>query len=591
MAYKDLQQFITKLDQAGELIYINDEVDPELEITEITNRILKSTDKNKGIVFTNVIGSPYPLCINIFGSEKRMEMALGVTNLEEIGQGINQFLNLQKYKGIINQLTSLPSLSRLYYSYPSKIRFVNAPCQQIVEEPNLNQLPILKSWPQDGGRFLTMPLVFTKDPETGSQNVGIYRMQVYDQKTTGIHWELHKDGKAIYEKYRQLGIKKMPVSVVLGSDPASIYAASTPMPKFIDEMMFSSYLRKKPVKIVKCITNDIYVPANSEFVLEGYIDIEEPYRIEGPFGDRTGYYSLTDMYPIFHIEKVTRKENPIYNATILGLPPMENYYFELATEKIFKSLFSIVVPELQNIHTPAEATTHNATLLNIKSTFPKQGSKVLNSMWGLDAMMNQKLMVVFNEEFNLQNYHLVFEKFLRNVDFSKDVLMSKGPLSVLDHASKDKYYGTRVGFDATAKEDDHLFGCDPEVLYLENLKYSTYEIDGKVVAAAIQIAKKSAIDFRTLADKIIDDPQLSKIKLIIVVDENTRVDDISQIAWRTFNNIDGSRDFIINQKQLIVDATVKLAHENGGRKWPEDTKMDEEIVGLVNRKFGTRDIF
>lgn len=591
MAFKDLQHFISKLDQAGEIIYINDEVSRDLEITEIANRIMKSGEKNKGIVFTNVKDSPYPVCINIFGSEKRMCMALGVNELSDIGDGINQFLNLQKYKGFVNQILSLPSLSRLYFSFPSKARLLNAPCQQIVEEPNLDQLPILKCWPQDGGRFLTMPLVFTKDPETGNQNVGMYRMQVFDKKTTGMHWHLHKDGKEIYDKYRALGIKKMPVSVVIGCDPASIYSAIAPLPKMIDEMMFSSYLRRKPVKMVKSITNDIFIPAHSEFVLEGYVDIDEPYRIEGPFGDHTGYYSLTDMYPIFHIEKVTHKENPMFNATIVGMPPMEDCYFGLATEKIFRPLLGVTTPEINDMHMPFEAVFHNGALLNITSTYPKHASKVLNSMWGMGQMMYQKLMVVYDEKFSLQNYHLAFEKFLRNVDFSQDIYISQGPLDALDHSSKDKYFGARVGFDATNKDDDQLFGADPDVLYLDDYKHSTYEIDGQVVGAAIQIDKQSVMDFRNLSEKIISDPQMSKIKLVIVVDTFTDVEDLSNIAWRTFNNIDASRDFIVNQKQLIVDATRKLSHENGGRKWPDDIIMDEEVVQLVTRKFGTRDIF
>lgn len=592
MAYKDMQDFLKKLENAGELIYIDTPISRDLEITELSDRIMKSEDRNKAVVFTNVIDSDYPLCINIFGSDKRMSMALEVDNLNQIGDGIREFMELQNYKGLINQIFALPKLARLYFSFPSKLKFGKAPCQQVVdEEVDLDRIPILKCWPQDGGRFFTMPLVFTKDPETGTQNVGMYRMQVFDKKTTGMHWHLHKDGKEIYEKYRKLGIKRMPVSVVVGSDPATIYSSTAPLPKMIDETMLSSYLRKRPLRLTKCLTNDIYVPANSEFVFEGYVDIDEEYRLEGPFGDHTGYYSLADMYPVFHIEKITHKKNPIFNATIVGMPPMEDCYLSLATERIFLPLLSLTVPEIKEMHLPFEAVFHNGALLRVETSYPKHASKIVNAMWGMGQMMYQKLMVVYDQTIDLRDYKIAFETFIRNVDFTSDILITEGPLDALDHSSKSKYHGARVGFDATLKEEDQLFGLNSnETITIDN-NYKTIEIDNKIVAIAIQINKETPEDFITVKELIVNDPKLSQIKLAVIVDQYTDVSDYRYIAWRLFNNIDANRDFKINGKQLIIDATRKLPIENGGREWPDDIIMDQEIIDLVDSKFGDKDVY
>lgn len=592
MAYKDLQAFLKKLEAEDELIYINEQVSRDLEITEISDRVMKANEKNKAIIFTNVEGCDYPVCINIFGSDKRMCMALEVENLNDIGDGIKDFIDLQNYKGIFNQIMALPKLARLYFSFPSKFKIGTPPCQQVIDDVvDLNRIPILKCWPQDGGRFFTMPLVFTKDPETGTQNVGMYRMQVYDQKTTGMHWHLHKDGKEIYEKYRKLGIKKMPVSVVVGSDPATIYSATAPLPKMIDETMLSSYLRKRPLKLVKSITNDIYIPANSEFVFEGYVDIDEEYRLEGPFGDHTGYYSLADMYPIFHIEKITHKKNPIFDVTIVGMPPMEDCYLSLATERIFLPLLSLTVPEIKEMHLPFEAVFHNGALLRVESSYPKHASKIVNAMWGMGQMMYQKLMVVYDQQINLRDYKLCFETFMRNTDFTEDILITEGPLDALDHSSKNKYHGARVGFDSTKKTEDKLFGLDSSLQIKLNHRFKTIKIDDKYAAIAIQIDKNTPDDIQNIIATIKTSSDLSQIKLVVVVDQYTDITSFSYIAWRLFNNIDANRDFTLNGQQLIIDATRKLPIENGGRDWPDDIVMDREIIDLVTAKFGDKGVF
>ncbi len=594
MAYRDLQHFLDKLEAEDELIYIDELVSRDLEITEISDRVMKSKDRNKAIIFTNVEDCDYPLCINIFGSEKRMAMALEVNSLDEIGDGIKEFMDMQNYKGIFNQVMALPKLARLYFSFPTKIpaKFKKAPCQEVIdEEVDLDRIPILKCWPQDGGRFFTMPLVFTKDPETGQQNVGMYRMQVFDKTTTGMHWHLHKDGKEIYEKYRKLGIKKMPVSVVVGSDPATIYSATAPLPKMIDETMLSSYLRKRPLSLVKSITNDIYVPANSEFVFEGYVDIDEEYRLEGPFGDHTGYYSLADMYPVFHVEKITHKADPIFDATIVGMPPMEDCYLSLATERIFLPLLTITVPEIKEMHLPFEAVFHNGALLKVDTAYPKHASKIVNAMWGMGQMMYQKLMVVYNQDINMKDYKLAFETFMRNVDFSEDIMVTNGPLDALDHSSKNKYHGARVGFDATEKEEDKLFGLDENANVNLPYEFRKYIIDRKICGIVVQLDKHDDQEFKKLVTHIGANKELGNVKLIVAVDQYTDIDSYNYVAWRLFNNIDAERDFVLNGKQLIIDATRKLPIENGGREWPDDIVMDEEIVKLVTEKFGDSDVF
>lgn len=445
MAFKDLRDFIKYLDKKNELHKIDVEVDRDLEITEITDRVSKQY--GKALLFNNVKGCKYPVLINAFGTYERMNMALGVDSLDEISNEIIDFLNVSKYVSLTDKIKVAPKVAKLAFIFPKKVK--NAPCQEVIEEPNLDELPILKCWPQDGGRFITLPLVITKDPETGQQNVGMYRMHVYDKKTTGMHWHWHKDGREIYEKYKKLG-KRMPVSVAIGSDPAMTYAATAPLPKMIDEMIFAGFLRKKAVETVKCVTNDIYVPANSEFVLEGYVELDE-LKLEGPFGDHTGYYSLQDMYPVFHVEKVTRKKNPIYPATIVGKPPMEDCYLGKATEKIFLPLIKIQCPDILDMNFPLEGVFHNCVIVSIKKAYPKHAFKVMNSIWGTGQMMYTKMIIVVDEDIDPHDLSTVAWKVFNNIDAKRDLLVSEGPLDALDHASNTSHYGHRIGIDATKK--------------------------------------------------------------------------------------------------------------------------------------------
>ncbi len=448
MAYKDLQDFIKQLDEKGLLKRINVEVDSELEITEIADRISKQY--GPALLFEKVKGSPYPVLINAMGTYERMSMSLGVEKLDDIGNGIEEFIDMSNYLGLMKKVQSLPKLARMATVFPIKLPTKGA-CQEVIEEnPDLSTLPVLKCWPGDGGRFITLPLVITKDPETHIQNMGMYRLQVYDKNTTGMHWHLHKDGREIYDKYKKIG-GRMPVSVALGCDPAITYSATAPLPKMIDEMMFAGYLRKAPVMLVKSVTNELYVPADAEFIIEGYVDVNEDLKLEGPFGDHTGYYSLTDYYPVFHVTCITHKKKPVYPTTIVGKPPMEDCYMGKATERIFLPLLKMQHPEIVDFNFPLEGVFHNCVIVSIKKRFPGHAKKIMNSLWGMGQMMYTKMIIVVDENVSPQDLSTVAWKVFNNIDAKRDVVISEGPLDALDHASDLPHYGHRMGIDATKK--------------------------------------------------------------------------------------------------------------------------------------------
>ena len=449
MAYSDLREFIAALEKAGELKRIPFEVDPELEITEFADRSVKQ--KGPALLFEKVKGSDMPVLINAFASMKRMEIALGVNNVEEIAARISEYLKMQMPQGLMGKLKMLPMLTDIGSFFP-KITS-GGMCKEVVKRDkfSLHDLPVLKCWPEDGGRFITLPMVFSKNPETGKRNCGMYRMQIFDDRTAGMHWQTHKQGAEHYRRMLKLGNqKRMDVAVAIGSDPATMYSAILPLPPDLDEMMISGFIRRKPVEMVKCETNDIEVPANSEIVLEGYVELGE-LRTEGPFGDHTGFYSLADEYPVFHVTCMTHRKNPIYPTTIVGPPPMEDFYMGKAIERIFLPLMRLQLPEVRDICMPAEGIFHNLILVSIRKSYPGHARKVMHAIWGTGQAMFSKVIVVVDEEVDVQNVSEVAWKALNNMDPQRDIEFVMGPVDSLDHSSRLINYGSKMGIDATKK--------------------------------------------------------------------------------------------------------------------------------------------
>lgn len=449
MAYKDLREFAAELERRGLLKRIKTPVSCDLEITEITDRISKKERAgNVALLFENVIGYDVPVLINAFGSMERMAMALGVNKIDDVADEIRTMLRLP-YISLQNKMdviSIIPMIKRAI-NFPKYVK--NAPCQEVIErDPDLDKFPILRCWPQDGGPFITLPLVFTKNPATGKRNVGMYRLQKYDKKTTGMHWHIHKNGADNFRDTVSSGNKRMEVAVAIGTDPALTYAATAPLPRDVDEMVFAGFLRHKSVELTKCVTVDIEVPATSEIVLEGYVEAGEVRR-EGPFGDHTGYYSLADDYPVFHITCITHRKNPIYSATIVGRPPMEDCYIAKATERIFLPILQQIIPEIVDINLPLTGVFHNCAMVSIKKSYPQQAKKVMQSIWGMGQMMFTKMIIVVDEHVNVQDEKEVWWRVFNNIDAKHDLVMVDGPLDVLDHSSPMAKWGTKLGIDAT----------------------------------------------------------------------------------------------------------------------------------------------
>ncbi len=465
MAFKDLREFIEVLEKKGLLKRIKTQVSAELEITGILDRVVKNN--GQALLFENVKGYKLPIFANAFGTMERMCLALGVNNLDEIGERIRKLLELEAPSGIWEGIKMIPQVAELASFAP---KYVNSgTCKEVIlkEGFSLDDFPILKCWPGDGGRFITLPLVFTKNPKTGKQNVGMYRMQVYDSKTTGMHWHIHKHGARDYADAGKSG--KIEVAVAIGADPAVVYSATAPLPDNIDEMMFAGFLRKKNVELVKCETVDIFMPAHAEIILEGYVDAKER-RVEGPFGDHTGYYSLADEFPVFHITCITHRKNPIYHATVVGIPPMEDAYLGKATERIFLPLIKAQLPEIVDINLPVEAVFHNLCIVSIKKRYPGHAKKVMFALWGMGQMMFAKTIIVLDDDVNIQDLREVLWATTTRMDPASDVMIiDKAPTDTLDHASPRPNLGSKMGIDATRKGRDEGFNREwPEALKMDD---------------------------------------------------------------------------------------------------------------------------
>jgi 4-hydroxy-3-polyprenylbenzoate decarboxylase len=448
MAYDDLRQFISALEKQGELKRIAFEVDPHLEITEFADRSVKSG--GPAFLFEKPKGSNVPVLINAFASMKRMEIALEVGSVEEVAGRISEILAMQKPEGLLGKLKMLPKLAELGSMFPKSVS--GGPCKEVIRRDkfDLNYFPVLRCWPQDGGKFITLPMVFSQNPDTGKRNCGCYRLQIYDGRTTGMHWQTHKQGAEHYRRMLAGTAKRMDVAVAIGADPATMYSAILPLPPDLDEMMIAGFLRGKPVEMVKCETSDLEVPANSEIVLEGYVELGEQRR-EGPFGDHTGFYSLEDDYPVFHVTCVTHRKDPIYATTIVGPPPMEDFYMGKAVERIFLPLMRLQLPEIRDISMPAEGIFHNLILVAIRKSYPGHARKVMHAIWGLGQAMFSKCIVVVDEDVDVQNVSEVAWKALNNIDPERDIQFVMGPVDSLDHSSRLPNYGSKMGIDATRK--------------------------------------------------------------------------------------------------------------------------------------------
>jgi len=451
MAYKDLREFMEELDRLGELKHIHVPVNQDLEITEITDRVSKQ--EGPALLFHNVIGHKTPVLINALGSKKRMLKALGLNSYDNFFE--KYFELLDKPSNMMDKLKLLPRLNEIMQMMPKTVK--SGPCKEVIikDNPSLNILPAIKCWPQDGGRYITLPLVFTVDPKSGKHNCGVYRLQIFDDKTLGMHWQLHKHGAHHHLKH-QGEKKRMDVAIAIGCDPALTFSAVAPLPDDIYEMLFAGLLREKSVEMVRCETVDLEVPAHSEFVLEGYVDPEES-RIEGPFGDHTGYYSLEDKYPVLHLTCITHRKDPIYQTTIVGPPPQEDGYIGQAVTALFLPIIQKQFPEIVDMNMPIEGIFHNLVLVSIRKRYAGHARKIMHGIWGLGQAMFSKVIVVVDDDVNVQNVREVTWKALNHIDPERDIEFVMGPIDVLDHSSRLMGYGSHMGVDATRKWKEEGF--------------------------------------------------------------------------------------------------------------------------------------
>ncbi len=591
--YTDLHSFIAELERRGELIRIKEPVSHDLEITEIADRLVKKN--GPALLFENMPGKSFPLVIGLYGTRKRMALALGVEDLDDIGNRIRGLLDVKLGGGLIGLASNLPKLKELASLPPKRVR--SGPVQEVVwrgDEVDLTKLPVLKCWPQDGGPFVTLPLVISKDPENGDLNIGMYRMQVFDKNTTGMHWQRHKTGARHLEKAKKLG-KRLEVAVALGGDPALTYAATAPIPPIpgINEFSMTGFLRGKSIELCKGITVDLDVPANAEFILEGYVDPNEAWRVEGPFGDHTGFYTLQDMYPAFHVTAITMRRNAIYPATIVGRPPMEDAYLIEASERIFLIPAQLILPEIKDYHMPPAGIAHNLVNVVIEKSYPGQAYKVANGLLGLGQMMFAKVLLVTDENVKPQNHLEFWRTILKNAVPGRDSQFAKGPADVLDHSSRAWSYGSKLILDGTVKHKEEG-EANP---WQANVERSTKDlpkhaeiVDQHQIAGGfwfITTKKERAKQGRHLGEWAACQPQAKGVRLIAVLDHETNPRDFEDCIWTLLNNIDPERDvqMIENfnaESIFIMDGTPKLSQEGFSRAWPDKITMDEAVKRKVD---------
>jgi 4-hydroxy-3-polyprenylbenzoate decarboxylase len=607
MAYSGLAGFINALEKKDELKRIKTFVDPILEITDVTDRITKSG--GKALLFEDT-ATQFPVLINAFGSDKRMSMAIGRENLDDAGKEIeNIFNNFSENSGtILKKISALSSLIKLAGYLPTRISGKGA-CQQVIHKiPDLGILPVLKCWPFDGGRYITLPMVHTIHPETGKTNVGMYRMQVLDKNTTAMHWQRHKTGANHFEAWKKIN-RKMPVSVALGGDPVYTYAATAPLPENISEYILAGFLRKKKVRMVRCLTNELFVPCDADIIIEGYVDPAEELVWEGPFGDHTGFYSLADWYPKFHVTCITHSKKAVYSATIVGIPPQEDSWLAKATERIFLSPVKMTIqPEIEDFHMPDAGVAHNLVIVKIVKTYPGQGLKVISSLFGAGQMMFTKYLIVVSGDVDIRNYKEVLVHIFANTDLVKDLQFTKGPLDVLDHSSDIFSLGGKAGVDATIKLSEEnsvrnggsqsgvhaiLNGLtnffDRNLIKNFNLNLFKEEIPMLIIT----VNRSEDPDVFTKVVKMFREKDPSGMfSLILAVDQTLDPFDLYKVAWQVLGNSDPQRDHtFISKYSLLIDGTIK-AYRKGGfpRKWPNVVCSDIETIKSIDQKWDSMDL-
>lgn len=590
--YKNLGEFVSRLESEGELLRIKAPVSSTLEIAELTDRFCKEEGGGKALLFENT-EEGFPVLTNMMGSDRRIAMALGVEHVEEFTTRIDALFSnaLSPKKSLFDKLKMLPLMMEASRWIP-RSRTGAGECQQVIwrdDEALLSRLPILFCSPYDGGRFVTLPLVHTIDPKSGGRNVGMYRMQVLDDKSTGMHWHRHKTGERHYSEYKAMGIQRMPISVVLGGDPAYTYSATAPLPDNLDEYLLAGFIRNKPVELVKCITNDVYVPNDADFVIEGYVDTAEEKVVEGPFGDHTGFYSLEDYYPVFHVTCITHRQGAIYPATYVGVPPQEDAYIAKATEKIFLSpIKAILQPDIVDMWLPMEGVAHNIAIFDIEKRYIGQGAKVASAMWGAGQMMLNKFTLITSSLSGRLSEKDALKKVLRNIDIERDVVYSKGPLDVLDHTASVMGYGGKMAIDATVKLPDEGVSEVADVLVSFEWELSPQVKTLKVLhdwAAIFAVAERGEADFKEIARNLFKYNPVQGIKFLVLFDA---LGDVPDLIWLMGNNTDAVRDTAIVEGVLVVDARAKVGGLNGfGREWPNVVTMDKATIELVDRKWAS----
>lgn len=611
MAVKNLQEFVDRLEKAGELIRVKEYVNPHLEITEVVDRISKYQPLNKAILFENT-GYDFPVLMNMMGSEKRMAMALGVDKIDDARQEIEDLFNdlSAPKEGLLSKLKSIPKLGKMAGYMPKIVRTSRAECQEIVmEQPDLTKLPVLTCWPADGGPFITLPVVHTKSPNTGQRNVGLYRVQVFEKDLTGMHWHKHKVSAGHFNEYKELG-KKMPVAIVLGGDPLYSYSATAPLPPNVDEYMLAGFLRKKKVELVPCVSQpEIQVPIDADFVIEGYVDPEDDLIWEGPFGDHTGYYSLADWYPRVHVTAITHKRNAIYPATIVGIPPQEDAWIGKATERIFLAPIKMtMVPEIVDMDLPIEGVFHNLTIVKIKKEYAGQGQKVMNAMWGAGQMMFNKILVVVDDDVDITNYDDVARLLTKHVNPEQDIVIGTGPMDVLDHSCSAFAFGGKMGIDATKKYPEEMANSeiventlDASLIKVEKLKEKFPEISDiytgllekgiSIVCVSFKKGKKKHA--KKLAEKLFEKKGFKQVKMLLLVDDIFDVSNLADVTWRVSNNSDAKRDSYIFEAEedgevshIAIDGTRKTKkYDNFQRDWPNIITSNDETIKSIDEKW------